>query len=72
MLRVKALGASTRTLGDGGSDMENHHGDLMGISSNLLGIQWELHGDLMGYILQFHQTSTGDFPMDYPPAIKFR
>ena len=34
---------------------------------------WELHGGLKkGYILQFHQTSTGDFPMDYPPAIKFR
>jgi len=45
MLRVKALGASTRTLGDGGSDMENHHGDLMGISWNLLGIR---DGNFMG------------------------
>ena len=73
MLRVKALGASTRTLGDGGSDMENHHGDLMGISWNLLGIR---DGNFMGIKKGIYPPVSSninwDFPMDYPPAIKFR
>ena len=50
---------------------------IMGIWWGFPGIYWGFvmgtsWGLKKGYILQFHQTSTGDFPMDYPPAIKFR